>query len=88
MWRPWATCAPPACGGHSGFLGCGGKLKLLQVTEKQDQKEKERKQHKMEVPGGRNEAAFFWQEVLRDLRSPDSCKHPVSTWIVCYLRVG
>lgn len=66
MWRPWATWAHPACGVHSGFLGRGGKLKL-QLMEKQDQKEKERKQYKMEVPGGRNEAEFFWQEMLKDL---------------------
>lgn len=84
MRRRWATWDHPAFGGHRGFLGCGGKLKLqLMEKERKDQKEKERKECKMEMQGRRNEAEFFWQEVLRDLRSPTSCKYPVSMWLVC-----
>lgn len=54
-------------GGTVASLGKVGKFKL-QITERQDQKEKERKQNKVEEPGKKNKAADFWQEVLRDLR--------------------
>lgn len=39
--------------------------------EKQDWKEKGRQQNKIEVLEKRNEAANFWQDVLRDLLAPN-----------------